>query len=367
MHGMQTSQETIMNHSPRSLNREAFTLVELLVVIAIIGTLVGLLLPAVQYAREAARQAKCANTLKELSSGVLQFESARGYLPPGGFEWHAGYQRPGTIPSRTGVGQKNAGWSWLYYVLPFMEEMNLYSIGAVQSGETLEADGGSPERGRNLAGFDGKGYGATWMRCPSDDQFLTLARTASNYTACAGPKPTSDEATCATGMPASSYTGAVSAWSGIDARSCSNDPNTCRGMFMYNGGQYAGAVGYNPNEEKCRRRIKHIIDGTAKTIMLGETRATNRLKEDDNNNAFVGWGNVPTSTMMPINMKDIDYPAGCDPGNWGTGLGFKSKHRNGANFSFGDGTVKFVSETLNINVFQLMGHHADGKSSIGND
>ena len=115
------------------------------------------------------------------------------------------------------------------------------------------------------------------------------------------------------------------------------------------------------------RLAEHIIDGTAKTIMLGETRATNRLKGDDNNNAFVGWGNVPTSTMMPINMKDIDSPAGCDPGNWGTGLGFKSKHRNGANFSFGDGTVKFVSETLNINVFQLLGHHADGKSSIGND
>ena len=74
-------------------------------------------------------------------------------------------------------------------------------------------------------------------------------------------------------------------------------------------------------EGRCYRSrlAEHIIDGTATTIMLGETRATNRLKGDDNNNAFVGWGNVPTSTMMPINMKDIDSPAGCDPGNWARG------------------------------------------------
>ena len=348
-----------MQAPSRFSRRAGFTLVELLVVIAIIGILVGLLLPAVQVARESGRQNRCGNTLKQLSTAVLNYESANGYTPHGGFEWHPGYLRPGTIPSRTSVGQKNAGWSWLYYVLPYMEEMRLFQIGAVQPGDVLEADGGSPERGRNLAGFDGKGYGAPWLRCPSDDQFLTAAKTASNYTACAGPKPTSEsnDGTCAAQMSVNTYTPVVSAYSSFNARSGSNDPSTCRGMFMF----VSGGTG-NPNDEKCRRRLKHILDGTSKTIMLGETKATNRLKGDDNTNAFIAWGNVPMTTMMPINMKDGDYPAGCDPGNWGTGLGFKSRHLNGANFAFGDGAVRFMSENLNINVFQLMGHHADRKT-----
>jgi prepilin-type N-terminal cleavage/methylation domain-containing protein len=62
--------------------RRAFTLVELLVVIAIIGTLVGLLLPAVQAARESARRANCQNKLAQLAKGCLNYESGQRALPP---------------------------------------------------------------------------------------------------------------------------------------------------------------------------------------------------------------------------------------------------------------------------------------------
>lgn len=98
-----------------SKNRGGFTLVELLVVIAIIGTLVGLLLPAVQSAREAARRSACTNNMKQLGLGVLNYESARKRLPAAS---------SGTGTSSTATA---GGYSWIVAILPFLEETNLYT------------------------------------------------------------------------------------------------------------------------------------------------------------------------------------------------------------------------------------------------
>jgi prepilin-type N-terminal cleavage/methylation domain-containing protein len=101
-----------------SKKREGFTLVELLVVIAIIGTLVGLLLPAVQQAREAARRSACTNNTKQLGLACLNYESTRKRLP--------------AANDRATVG--TAGWSWIVHVLPFIEEVNLYNQLSSSSG-----------------------------------------------------------------------------------------------------------------------------------------------------------------------------------------------------------------------------------------
>jgi prepilin-type N-terminal cleavage/methylation domain-containing protein len=365
--------EGLSMHAPSRFSRRAgFTLVELLVVIAIIGILVGLLLPAVQVARESGRQLSCQNTLKNLSLGVLNFESANKHLPHGAIEWSAGYQRQAIWPSAPNT--RNSGWTWLYFVLPYMESIELFERGAVQPTETAEPLG-SPEKGRRLENF-----GAPWMRCPSDSstdyikhgwQASKITKSISNYSACAGPKLTNGntDGACEPNLPRSLFTPNVATWSSGSGTSSSSttDPNQQRGMFMYvgqAGGTNSTAV--SNNESKMRRMLKHVIDGTSKTIMLGEIYALDRIRQDDAN-AFVAWGNFPTSTMMPINMKDADYPAGCSPGNWSTGLGFKSKHVNGANFSFGDGTVRFMNENLNNQVFQLLGHPADGKNVSAND
>ena len=92
--------------------RRGFTLVELLVVIAIIGVLVGLLLPAVQAARESARRIWCSNNLKQTSLAILNYESAHRRFPSGWVD-HSAHGEP--------------GWGWAANALPFMEESNLYS------------------------------------------------------------------------------------------------------------------------------------------------------------------------------------------------------------------------------------------------
>jgi prepilin-type N-terminal cleavage/methylation domain-containing protein/prepilin-type processing-associated H-X9-DG protein len=90
---------------PTLRDRDGFTLVELLVVIAIIGTLVGLLLPAVQAAREAARRSQCANNMKQIGVALHSHLSARRSFPPGGLTCDRG--------------------SWWYHILPFVEEQRL--------------------------------------------------------------------------------------------------------------------------------------------------------------------------------------------------------------------------------------------------
>ena len=120
-----------MNTYPRR-STTGFTLVELLVVIAIIGTLVGLLLPAVQSAREAGRATECRNRLRQLALGITQHADTRKHYPSAGWSWLW------TGDPDRGSGESQPG-SWCYSILPYMEETALHQLGSDGQPNVLSA------------------------------------------------------------------------------------------------------------------------------------------------------------------------------------------------------------------------------------
>ena len=119
--------ENIGRSAARGRNlRSAFTLVELLVVITIIGILMSLLLPAVQSAREAARQTQCKNNLSQIGKATLEHVAQYEFFPTGGW----GYGWAGD-PDRGFNIQQPGGF--FYNILPFLEQRNLWQLGAARA------------------------------------------------------------------------------------------------------------------------------------------------------------------------------------------------------------------------------------------
>ena len=108
--------------------RTAFTLVELLVVIAIIGILIGMLLPAVQQVREAARRTACMNNARQLTLAMLNYESAYQLFPTGVSHTDAGNARGAPVIPRPSNPNRSREQGWGMIILPFMEQNNLYDL-----------------------------------------------------------------------------------------------------------------------------------------------------------------------------------------------------------------------------------------------
>lgn len=287
--------------------RPAFTLVELLVVIAIIGILVSLLLPAVQAAREAARRMQCGNNFKQIALASHNYHDTYKSLPPG---W---LRKPG-FANRNGGNYNDWGWAALQF--PFMEQTSLHqqlNVGNVH----LQVAANTPAL-RALMQSSLAGY-----RCPSD----IGPKTNSIRRQYPWPAGRNFLATSNYIAAQSSYETAVNGGRPVE-----------RGLFI----------------EDLGRNFSDITDGTSNVIAFGERRwriktTTGRLYNVAaavvygvrRRNAANHRGDVVGCGRPKINLN-FDARRGVSR------RGFSSQHPGGAQFALGDGSVRFISDTINF-------------------
>lgn len=326
-----------------SRSRLGFTLVELLVVIAIIGILIALLLPAVQAAREAARRSQCSNNLKQLALGVHNYADTFGCFPSGFVS---------AIPSPKGdeatASQEPSVWTWGALLLPYVEQKALQDalqVGRLTLAQTLATATGRAAAQTPVAAFV----------CPSDtgpalNDFGDLYAASEVYGTSSThfksyEKRVTSDGTNAIQIAKSNYVGVCSV----------GDSMTPPSGNVQSYGPPAGVFFWN-----SAIKFRDITDGTSNTGMLGER--CYKFK-----NVLMGAGNVigcsPLMTGYTSRTRAINSALGIP--YWGINQtvvnwqhqnrGFSSLHPGGVQFALCDGSVRFISDTIDFRANSISG------------
>lgn len=322
--------------------RRAFTLVELLVVIAIIGVLVGLLLPAVQTAREAARRSSCQNNLKQIGLAILNHESTRKAYP-------AGY---------TYFGANERCWGWGTFILPFMERTDLFNqlnpdkrkLSAVYVSGAAQAD------------IDALQAKIAQYRCPSDRSPDLRDKATLNSPSAAstlfGSSPPFPPAT-------SNYVGMTGTqWiSGTDA-TYPGPPTTFAGPYkdFDSGGIFYGVndqTASPPGRGPLGVKMNEIIDGTSKTVMVGEREFKGLAATWVGIGAANDFGPAGTCATLGRSVFNQNWDVYDLYGTDNRGKGMSSQHANGVQYLMADGSVVFIGDTITGTLMQQLANRAD--------
>ena len=304
----------------------AFTLVELLVVIAIIGVLVALLLPAVQAAREAARRAQCTNQLKQLGLAFLNFESTFGKFPPGKIGCNsfiaAARGRGGACEGLSGGADFSRGSGFLL-ILPQLEQQALYDLA-----EPLADDGLHNPLGNSPQRWEAAGTRLEALICPSDG--------------------TDHEFCC----PESDW------WNRFRNPQASTSYAMMMGTLGPSGDDYA-RVYDNDGVFFFKKWIeaREITDGLSHTIFIGEIIEGYKAETIGRWATAERYEDALRCAEHPVNTRP-GLPEGLVSPNGHNGT-FNSNHPGGVVFAYGDGHTIFVSENIDIDVYQAMATRDD--------
>jgi prepilin-type N-terminal cleavage/methylation domain-containing protein/prepilin-type processing-associated H-X9-DG protein len=321
-----------------------FTLVELLVVIAIIGTLVGLLLPAVQQAREAGRRSKCQNNMKQIGVAIHQHHDAKQRLPPGSSRDQSPF---GTATTNLG------GWggsSCFAHLLPFVEELDVFS--------KWDFTGANNQISPSYA----TGVTLPWARCPSSNmpQWRTLDSTK---------------------IAQLNYHPVAGAVNGLITSPAFTETRTGGGA---GGGAIVGWGGMLfPSSQM---KFKDCTDGTSKMLVFGEQSSmfvdTSGVAQSWSPSSRFGWplgcagttsnvGNLynVTTIRWPINQKTgwdgltngVGYG---QTSGWPHNVPLNSNHPGGAHVLLLDGSVRLAADEMSMQTLGQLATRDDGISSI---
>jgi len=302
-----------------------FTLVEMLVVIAIIGTLISLLLPAVQSAKESGRRVQCANNLKQIGVACLDHESAHGILPDGGERFWLSRSISGGMP----LGAPRQNWGWAYRILPHLEQHNVWMLAS----DALAAKTPIP------------GY-----FCPSRRQPQALN----------APRPP---------MPCPEPNGIRAM---IDyAGNAGTDPTGDLGVMIYGNGK-DGVIVRRPDgssDRSCSVTNAEIVDGTSNTLLVAEkTFNRGRLGEwqpEDDEGYVTGWDfdTIRWGRFQPLqDWHDVSSASAYDTASFVTLRGaFGSAHAVSFNSVLADGHVRAISYNVGLDVFKKLSSATTGR------